>query len=317
MLDALFDGSFMPHGHCLLWRADLLFLTLAGDGLTVIAYGLIPVALIYIVKKRVDLEFDRVFLLFAGFIAFCGLSHAIGLVNIWNGYYFLAGVIKLATGVISILTAIVLWKLMPQILAIPSHFELKKQNKALILAKQELKEANQSLEEKVKERTASLELLANTDPLTQVYNRRMLLEKLSVEFDQKASAQRSLSILMLDIDNFKQINDTLGHYEGDKVIIAFANTLQQNCRAFDFVGRYGGEEFLMVLPDTNTDAATAVAERIMKSLNESKDENITSFSCSIGCASFKTSDTLTELIKRADSLMYQAKAQGKNRVISD
>ncbi|MDT0596400.1 GGDEF domain-containing protein [Glaciecola petra] len=316
MLDIVFDGSFMPHGHCLLWRADLLFLTLVGDGLTVIAYSLIPIALIYIVKKRIDLKFNRVFLLFAGFIAFCGLSHAMGLVNIWHGYYFIAGLIKFTTGIISILTAIFLWKIMPQILAIPSQLELQKQNKELLLAKEQLKESNQSLEEKVKQRTATLEKLASTDPLTQVCNRRVLLEKLNDEHDRAIRYHRNLSILMLDIDDFKSINDSYGHDEGDKVIVAFAQTLQKNCRALDYVGRYGGEEFIVVMPETNIDEASQLANRIIESVSEISDNNIVSFSCSIGAASLKKDGSLSELIKHADELMYQAKAEGKNRVVS-
>src|SRR5690606_7224548 len=102
VLDELFDGSFMPHGHCLLWRWDLLFLHVSGDILTTISYALIPIALIHLVHKRDDLKFDRIFLLFAGFIAFCGITHLMGLINIWHGYYYLEGLAKLATGLISI-----------------------------------------------------------------------------------------------------------------------------------------------------------------------------------------------------------------------
>ena len=82
MLEMVFNGSFMPHGHCLLWRWDLLFLHVGGDALTGLAYAMIPIALIHIVLKRNDLKFDRLFLLLSGFISFCGITHLLGLFNI-------------------------------------------------------------------------------------------------------------------------------------------------------------------------------------------------------------------------------------------
>jgi hypothetical protein len=131
VFDTLFDGSFMPHAHCLLWRWDLLFLHVSGDFLTFIAYALIPFALIKLVRKRDDLQFNSVFLMFAGFIGFCGISHLMGLINIWNGYYFIEGIFKFITGVISIVTAFVLYRLIPNILQFPSAKVLAQRNDEL------------------------------------------------------------------------------------------------------------------------------------------------------------------------------------------
>jgi hypothetical protein len=163
MLNKLFDGSFMPHGHCLLWRWDLLFLHVTGDLLTFTAYFIIPLVLIYLVRKRDDLKFDRIFLLFAAFIAFCGITHFMGLINIWHGYYYIEGILKLSTGLISLTTAIVLWKLTPKILLLPSATLLAQRNEELLKAKQELLEINQTLEVKIAERTNQLHVEANTD----------------------------------------------------------------------------------------------------------------------------------------------------------
>jgi hypothetical protein len=132
MWDKIIDGSFMPHGHCLLWRNDLLFLHLGGDILTFISYGLIPISLVQIVRKRSDLNFDRVFILFAAFIGFCGITHMIGAINIWQGYYYIEGMVKMLTGLISMVTAFTLWRLMPTILAVPSTAILTERNQELV-----------------------------------------------------------------------------------------------------------------------------------------------------------------------------------------
>lgn len=118
-VDKLLDGSFMPHGHCFLWRGDLLFLHVAGDLTTALAYILIPFVLVRLVIIRDDLRFNSIFLLFAGFILFCGLTHIIDVVNVWHGYYYIEGGAKVATGLISITTAIVLWRLVPVLVAMP------------------------------------------------------------------------------------------------------------------------------------------------------------------------------------------------------
>lgn len=315
MLDYIFDGSFMPHGHCLLWREDLLFMTLVGDGLTVVSYALIPVALIYLVNKREDLRFDGIFLLFAGFITFCGITHAIGVVNVWHGYYFLQGVAKLATGIVSILTAVVLWRLMPNILAIPSMAVLKDQNEQLRHAQECLEQANHNLEQKVKQRTESLQHLANTDQLTQVKNRRAILDSLETEFKRMERHPNNLSLLMLDIDHFKAVNDEYGHLEGDKVLVNVAQIITKTCRQTDAVGRYGGEEFLIMLPETSVQDAKELAERIRIAIKECETKSESPLTCSIGVSSLTKGKTILDLIKNADDRVYKAKDLGRNQVV--
>ena len=315
MLDYIFDGSFMPHGYCFSWRKDLLFMMIVGNTLTFLSYSLIPVALVHLVKKRKDLTFNGIFLLFAAFIASCGLTHALEIVNIWHGYYSLQGIVQMMTGLISALTAFVLWRLIPSILAIPSREVLNEQNEKLRQAHEELANANRNLEQKVRERTESLQQLANTDQLTQIKNRRAILETLEYEVQQTGRQARSLSVLMLDIDHFKVVNDTFGHLEGDQILVKVAQVVSQACRKTDSVGRYGGEEFLIVLPETSISDANDLAERIRVSMMECLSKNGDALTCSIGVSTLMAGEGVLELIKVADDRVYIAKNQGRNRVI--
>lgn len=315
MLDTIFDSSYMPHGFCLQWRKDLLFMVLVGNALTVVAYSLIPVALVHLVKKRKDLKFNGIFLLFAAFIAFCGVSHALEIVNVWYGYYFLQGVAQLLTGLASALTAFALWKLMPSFLAVPSTAALNAQNEKLRQAHEELEAVNRSLEQKVKARTESLQQLANTDQLTQINNRRAILDRLDYEFQKFQRQPRSLSVLMLDIDHFKAINDTFGHLEGDKMLVAVAQLIAGACRQTDSVGRYGGEEFLVVLPETSMEDAKDLAERMRLSMVDCRTKNGDALTCSIGVATLQEGQGILELIQVADDRVYTAKRRGRNQVV--
>lgn len=315
MLDHFMDGSFMPHGYCLQWRGDLLFMTLVGDGLTVLAYGLIPIALIQLVRQRTDLRFNHIFLLFAAFIAFCGLTHAINILNIWHGYYYFAGVAKLITGIISISTAYVLWKLLPAIIEIPSVAQLREQNQRLLEAQEELRQANLSLEEKVRVRTEALQKLANTDQLTQLNNRGAILDNLDNELKRTERYKHNLSVLMLDIDLFKEINDKFGHLEGDNVLSSVAAKIKDTCRQTDSVGRYGGEEFLVILPETTLQDAEEMANRIRLAVSECQTKDGVKITCSIGVSSYQTGDTAVELINMADNRVYKAKNLGRNMVV--
>lgn len=316
MLTKLFDGSLMPHGHCLLWRPDLLFLHIGGDALTFIAYALIPLSLIYFVKKRDDLEFDWMWLMFAAFIAFCGLTHAIGIINVWHGYYFLEGIAKFSTGIISMITAIMLWKLMPLMLSVPSAAILAKRNEELSQTRAELEAVNKSLEERIQQRTEQLEKLASTDALTGLENRRSIMGFAEEERGRNIRYQHGLSVLMIDIDYFKQINDEHGHQMGDKILVEFAKTIEDSLRDSDHAARYGGEEFLIILPETKQENATDLAERIRNNIETSKFDIDRTLTCSIGVATMTNNESLDELIQRADEAVYRAKKSGRNCVIS-
>ena len=315
MLDTIFDSSFMPHGYCFQWRKDVLFMMIVGNALTFMSYSLIPVALVHLVKKRKDLKFNGIFLLFAAFIAFCGMTHGLEIINIWQGYYFLQSAMHLMTGVVSAITAFTLWRLIPSILAIPSRTLLNEQNEKLRAAQEQLESANRDLERKVQERTESLSQLANTDQLTQIKNRRAILETLEYEIQKFKRQPRSLCVLMLDIDHFKVVNDTFGHLEGDIVLTRVAQIIAHACRQTDSVGRYGGEEFLVVLPDTSLGDGKDLAERIRTAVSSCVSKGGDAITCSIGVATLLPGEGLLEIIKAADDRVYAAKNQGRNRVV--
>ena len=319
LLEKLVDGSFMPHGHCLLWRADLLFLHVAGDVLTVIAYALIPLALINLVRKRTDLAFNWIFIMFASFIFLCGITHYISLINIWHGYYFIAGIAKFSTGIVSIATAIMCWKLLPKALALPNNNEFRIKNEQLLLAQKELIESNHLLEERVFQRTKELERIAQTDSLTGLLNRGGLMNRLTLEIDRTSRYQHGLSLLMIDLDHFKLVNDNYGHPAGDCALSELGTILTKACRSSDGIGRYGGEEFLIVLPETDINKAEELAERIRIAIMEhpfclslALDLSLT---CSIGVAEFESNQTPSDLLKVVDEMLYRAKTLGRNKVV--
>ncbi|HEY7884521.1 MAG TPA: GGDEF domain-containing protein [Cellvibrionaceae bacterium] len=314
----LADGSFMPHGHCLLWQSDLLILHVGGEVLTVIAYSLIPLSLIYLVMKRTDLAFNWIFLMFAGFIFLCGVTHLLSIINVWHGYYYIAGIAKVLTGIVSIATAAMCWKLMPKALAIPSNEVILRKNEQLLAAQQELIDANHLLEERVFQRTKDLERIAQTDDLTGLLNRGGLLDRLTSEIDRAERYNRKLSLLMIDLDHFKLVNDNHGHPVGDSVLSELATILIKESRSSDGIGRYGGEEFLIVLPETDISTAQTLATRIRLAVMEnnfgtSVSMNL-SLTCSIGVVELQDKQTLTELLKYVDDILYKAKHEGRNRV---
>ena len=315
-IQELFNGNFMPHGHCLLWRHDLLLLHVGGDVLTSIAYLLIPIALIRLVKARNDLKFDWMFLLFAGFIFFCGATHILGIINIWHGYYYIHGIIKTLTGLISMATAILLWRLLPNAIALPSKQALTDKIAELKQAEQRLEDANQSLEREVAKRTAQLEKMASTDELTGLLNRREIMRILNLEIARAERHNTPLSLLMLDLDHFKQINDNHGHQAGDDILMNCAEQFRLASRNIDFIGRLGGEEFLIILPDTNRHDALQLAERCRRAIEQAFNATEIPLCCtvSIGAAQWSAGMTLQQLIKQADDALYKAKSSGRNCV---
>jgi two-component system cell cycle response regulator len=169
---------------------------------------------------------------------------------------------------------------------------------------------------------ASLEM-AVTDELTGLYNRRYLASHLSAMFDRAYWTGRAMSVMILDLDHFKSINDTYGHDIGDRVIREFADRIRNSVRGIDLACRYGGEEVLVAMPDTEKEAARVVAERLRADvaahrlhLNGGRDE--LKVTVSIGISSTEDGpkdDSPQKLIKRADEALYVAKSGGRNRVI--
>lgn len=163
ILSWLIPGDFMPHGHCYLWTPFLLWMYVVSDTVIAISYYTIPLALLYLVKKRADLEFNWVFVMFSLFIFACGTTHLIAIATIWQPAYWLDAAMKSVTAVASGITAIMLWRLMPVALTITSTKQLKKTISKLesevqkrLLAEQALEKMNLNLEQLVKERTEDL-----------------------------------------------------------------------------------------------------------------------------------------------------------------
>ncbi|MGQ0764777.1 MAG: diguanylate cyclase [Gemmatimonadota bacterium] len=166
-----------------------------------------------------------------------------------------------------------------------------------------------------------LEMLALTDPLTGVLNRRALTERLAAEMGRVRRYESTVSVLLIDVDHFKNVNDTWGHLIGDSVLTELASLLQGAVRAVDVVARYGGEEFVVVLPETVMSGATTFAERLREQIEgfpfASTAGHALSLTGSIGVASYPSEnvESVDELLAAADQALYRAKAAGRNRVV--
>lgn len=162
---------------------------------------------------------------------------------------------------------------------------------------------------------------ATTDPLTQIYNRRHFLTSAEIELSRCQRHDLPISLLIIDLDNFKNVNDLYGHDIGDHALCMFVANAQQQLRNYDIFARFGGEEFIAILPDTNKDNAIEIANRIRRSTEAMPikvKESTFSITISIGLAFQKDHDqTLENLIKCADVLLYQAKNSGRNKVAYD
>lgn len=178
-----------------------------------------------------------------------------------------------------------------------------------------------NLEQIVEERTAELKEAnqiiskqAATDELTKLYNRRFFNEQLPTAMSAARRHNLPLSIIMIDLDHFKQVNDSFGHSEGDNVLREFADVLREMIRAEDIVARWGGEEFIMILPHTTLEAAEALAERI-RGACKMHTVGMHGMTASFGVAELTCGESEDSLIRRADDAMYLAKKEGRNRVI--
>ncbi|OQW76052.1 MAG: hypothetical protein BVN35_07025 [Proteobacteria bacterium ST_bin11] len=202
-----------------------------------------------------------------------------------------------------------------QILSLKRVAEIALQQKDKI--NQELIEAHARLDTKrakLQEALSLVEELATTDPLTQLKNRRAFEEALSHEFDQAQRTGNPLALIIVDADHFKSINDTFGHQVGDSYLKQLAEILKSNSRKTDLVARFGGEEFVLILPATEAENAVYFAEKLREAL-ESASWSDRALTVSMGIASLSPTITNTsDLLKLADQALYSSKNNGRNRV---
>jgi diguanylate cyclase (GGDEF)-like protein len=174
----------------------------------------------------------------------------------------------------------------------------------LEVQQQELIELNQRLDR-----------LAVTDGLTEVLNHRAFQERLDEEIERARRSETTVSLVLLDVDHFKRLNDEHGHQEGDRVLKRVASTVRGTARVTDVVARYGGEEFVVILGGANAEAALTTAERMRRAIAAHAGER-RPVTASFGIATFRGDvDSKEELIRRADAALYEAKRQGRNRAL--
>ena len=159
-----------------------------------------------------------------------------------------------------------------------------------------------------------LENLATTDSLTLLFNRRKFSEILKLEIERERRFGNGLFLMVCDIDKFKNINDKYGHNIGDEVLKAFAKVLQDSIRKIDVVARWGGEEFVLLIPNTEVDLAPAIANKLRKLIESSKFKDISDVTASFGIACYEENDNEESLFNRADKALYKAKKKGRNRI---
>lgn len=421
------SSGFMPHGQCFLWRTDLLWLHMLSDILIVLSYYSIPFALVYFVKKRTDFKYRWIMMLFGIFIFMCGSSHLMNIWIIWNPQYALAGFVKLLTAISSVITAILIWPLLPKLLTLPSPSQLllinnelektiqqqqatEKELRKLSLAveygssmivitdnrgtieycnpmfysvtgyKQEevigkrpniLKSGltdektykdlwrtissgkvwhgefldrkksgdlywcfqsispmiddkgnithyvsiNQDISER-KDNEKTIQRLAFYDPLTDLPNRILFKERLEQAKFRAKRDDSIFAIMYLDLDRFKNINDSLGHPVGDKLLIEIGKRLKSCLREEDTVSRLGGDEFAVIVTELNRlESAGEIAQKIIFAIASpmTLDGNELFITTSVGISTFPNdSEEVDELIKNADKALYQAKDAGRN-----
>ena len=168
-----------------------------------------------------------------------------------------------------------------------------------------------------KKKQADIHNLSIHDALTKIYNRHGVNEILNQKLEESKREKKDFSIIFFDIDFFKRVNDTYGHDMGDYVLVNIAKVVNSGIRASDIFARWGGEEFILFLPNTDIHASVEVAQKLRVSIQEHAFSHIDKITCSFGVTAFQESDDKVSFLKRADKLLYQAKESGRNCVVSD
>jgi diguanylate cyclase (GGDEF)-like protein len=170
-----------------------------------------------------------------------------------------------------------------------------------------------SYQHRLKHANLALAEASHTDLLTGLPNRRAIVERIDAELDRSARGGLRPALLMVDVDHFKVVNDTLGHEAGDRLLQSLARSLRSALRAYDTCARWGGEEFLVLLPETSPEAALTVAGKLVQAVRQGGDPDLPEVTISVGVAVQESRETFTDLVRRADDAMYAAKRLGRNR----
>ncbi len=173
-----------------------------------------------------------------------------------------------------------------------------------------------NLKRSINRAKTKLHALANRDRLTRLYNRRYLDEELAKELERAKRYNYILSFFLIDIDNFKQVNDIHGHQKGDQVLAAVASVIRENTRVNDLVARYGGEEIAVVVPEMKSDMSIRIAEKIRGMIESGMPKCVgLPVTVSIGVGFYSPGEKPEQLITKSDKALYEAKKRGKNRVV--
>lgn len=169
--------------------------------------------------------------------------------------------------------------------------------------------------ESLKQKNSELERLSITDKLTGLYNRTKIDQSLSYELSQYIRSGQSFAVILGDVDHFKAINDHLGHQKGDQALVHLAQILQTEIRSIDMLGRWGGEEFVIIFPNTEATEALALANRLREQLKVHAHPELGWIKMSFGISGSLPGDTVDSILQRSDRALYQAKTEGRDRAI--
>jgi len=194
------------------------------------------------------------------------------------------------------------------------HSEAEARARAAMRSTNEALAQVRAAQQELLEKNRQLEILSITDQLTGLYNRHKLDQVLNAEFARCLRYDSQFSLVLLDIDHFKAVNDEFGHPVGDLVLCEIAGQLQENKRETDTLGRWGGEEFLLICPDTSLDGARQFAEKLRQAIEANCHQCAGKITASFGVATFRSGEMLKDLISRTDQALYCSKHKGRNRV---
>ena len=192
--------------------------------------------------------------------------------------------------------------------------KLEEQLDTLQHNEQVLQETVKARTKELEEKNKQLEHIAITDSLTSLYNRRKIDEKLENEIERAKRLGNNFGVIMLDIDYFKQVNDTFGHQVGDTVLVELSSLLKQVLRKIDIIGRWGGEEFIIICPGSNEQGIVKVADNLQEIIQRHEFPIVGQKTASFGATIYHKGDSSKELIYRVDEALYRAKENGRNRV---